>query len=497
MQILFIFLYFLLKETQVTFTQQNPSFLFVLVFEKTINDVLSASKPPEPSSNEPGQINTKKNKSKTNNEKKELKEVKDKFREWQRSFENACIYVTIFRGIPKFTGLVSSDEDEVSASTDNHESFLYKNFSMEKDACGFVRTDKSNGENCKLSVICLNGIDSSQNEIYAMAGSKNTCVIWPFYHKNIYKIYPEMKLKTPRDQRIPVKCIVKLYAEWIENKDKTNRKWLRDVFINHMGGHGSLTLMGEMNSPMSEHIIPIPLETMFIELYAIINNGTREGLPISVHKSIDLFKLFQMDRPSKALTGSILPKGSIVSVNMNDHDIKEMDTVILKIRDDSRIEGSVLYIYNRNKDVIGLFKVKSTDYVVRRRLRERMKNAFWNLLARGEIKGYTSSRTKKKKGSTALGRYTIEERREHLRGHLAKGMRQLTHVPGYRKKWTEWADFSIGFMLWWVETRLLADKDVPNVSNVSHVDQILNEIDCRYASMLNEYIQDVWSKKSS
>ena len=78
----------------------------------------------------------------------------------------------LFRGIPKFTGLVASDEDEQSASHQNSSSFFYHGYAL-ADCAEFVKTKKSNGENCKLSVLSLDGV------AYAVSGSKNTCQIWP------------------------------------------------------------------------------------------------------------------------------------------------------------------------------------------------------------------------------------------------------------------------------------------------------------------------------
>ena len=61
-----------------------------------------------------------------------------------------------FRGIPKFSGLVASDEDEESHA--EAAMFFFDGQTME-DVKEVYVTEKSNGENAKLSVRVLDGVD--------------------------------------------------------------------------------------------------------------------------------------------------------------------------------------------------------------------------------------------------------------------------------------------------------------------------------------------------
>eukprot|EP01084_Bolivina_argentea_P206142 352018_1 len=146
--------------------------------------------------------NKNKNKNDSNNSTDEIKENVSKNTKKEENKLNISDYdyIKFFRGIPKFTGLVASDEDETSKSHENSSSFFYRNYTI-SDCKSFVNTTKSNGENCKLSIITCNNIS------YGISGSKNTCEIWPI--EEYSNKYFDTNISYPSG------WIAKIYSNWL------------------------------------------------------------------------------------------------------------------------------------------------------------------------------------------------------------------------------------------------------------------------------------------
>ena len=388
--------------------------------------------------------------------------------------------IKFFRGIPKFTGLIASDEDEESNSSKHNQSFFYKNYKM-NDATHFYETIKSNGENCKLGLLTAKYTDN-EDIIYAISGSKNTCDIWPIQEKST-KYIPIM---IDQSKRIPSIWIAKIYSEFLmdlkENNSEIYQEYIKIMYIDN-----DYIIMGEINEPWSEHILPI--NELFIDTYAILNNNSKDGLPIDSNIAFKYFKEFNME-PKKpnlfkydlkmTIKDLMNVKSTIKHVKYNKHDIKDLNKCIDSIRDDAKYEGSVLYICNKLDNVIGLCKVKSSEYVVRRRIRERMKNALWYPIRGGKIKEFKSYKINKTKTM-----WSLDERRQFGLTSMHNGMNKLTFLPNHNKFKIAWIKYAKGFVNWWIDTRLKTLESNDNLHN--NLDYVMQEIDERYASLLQEY----------
>jgi len=136
-----------------------------------------------------------------------------------------------FRGIPKFTGLTSNDEDEASNS---HEANFFFNGKTMADAHHLCVTRKSNGENAKLSAACLDG------EWYLLCGSKNTCFLWPANeHGSVY--HPLPAYEPPEENTMGTgghgdigPNLTKLYSDWFGSRSKVEQKQFLEEMV-HRG----------------------------------------------------------------------------------------------------------------------------------------------------------------------------------------------------------------------------------------------------------------------
>ena len=135
-----------------------------------------------------------------------------------------------FRGIPKFTGLLEGDEDEQSNS--HQANFFYGGSSIDQ-ADHLFMTRKSNGENAKMSLVVIDGVR------YMLAGSKNTCLIWPAAEPS-EKYYP--LAQGVHDIGCHVGAVL---SEWYRSKTEAGQDALFDEFTQA----GYTTMMAELNRP--------------------------------------------------------------------------------------------------------------------------------------------------------------------------------------------------------------------------------------------------------
>ena len=415
--------------------------------------------------------------------------------------------VVFFRGIPKFTGLVASDEDDASNSHENSSSFFYRNYTM-NDCQSFVNTAKSNGENCKLSVASLKNASGGQT-VYALSGSKNTCELWPV----------QQRCALDLDIRFPSGWIARIWSNWLLGLQRSDSA-LFSRFVDEMAVRNELIIMGEVNEPWMEHIVPI--NSIFIETYTVLDNGSKDGLPVHCKRTFELFKRYKMSPESYPLKSAAAKRKEMDSllaanegvfsgemvmeqdqfvnaariqhVRYSLHRRNELDAVIEGIRTETASEGSVLYLLNGQDAVIGLCKVKASSYVVRRRIRERARNRLFYKFHRGQIGGYSTSKVKKtgNKGRSAkeVNVSTLEEVRAECKAHLRSGMNKLGFVPNYQAMKGKWAEFAEGFVDWWIDHKLGAKR------TVHELDTILLEMDQRFASVLQDYADSKYRGKS-
>ena len=393
----------------------------------------------------------------------------------------------LFRGIPKFSGLSAQDEDEISNASAGIFFFDGKRLA---DAGAFYLTAKSNGENAKFSAALVDGTK------YLISGSKTTCRVWPA-DDNVTDHFPNPKRELPAD------FISLVYSDWFLKLSRSDR----DRFIKAMTERFG-TVMAEINTPWNEHIVPI--NSLFVECYCALD---RSGRPVHPKVSIDFFDSFGI-RPFRDSIAAAPPltrvtpspealeaqiraemkaareeegyrldsKKFMGRIYSSVHNIKELDEVIAKVRDATNTEGAVLYITEAGTNaVIGLIKVKASEYVVRRRLRENFKSGMLRLLDKGGVKEFPPD--SKQGGSKRTKPQPLKAILPKLEKRLVDKIKQLTHLPNCASKWKIWAGYSILFLRWWVKTRLLNGEDSKRVN----LKCVLLEARCRLASLFQEF----------
>jgi hypothetical protein len=100
---------------------------------------------------------------------------------------------------------------------------------------------------------------------------------------------------------------------------------------------------------------------------------------------------------------------------------------------------------------------------------------------------------------------TLETRVKELIGKVSTGMKHLTHVPGCKELWVDWAVFACGFVTWWVDTRLMqrqwrSQEGVKGIGGrakegawrgapleLKELTRVLQEAETQYGSLVEEY----------
>lgn len=270
---------------------------------------------------------------------------------------------TVFRfvGINKFSGLQPGDEDEESASS---AAAFFVNGQTMANVTEIYVTEKINGENAKLSMIKIDGV------LYLIAGSKTTCSIWPA-DEDFFESYPLKEGENP-DGEYPSTTICKLYSEWFRGLTPEQRLRFCDEFEKH---NSNLTIVAELNRERAPHIVKN--KSTYLTLFTMLGSN---GPSIDPKEVFSFFK-------SIGVTDS--DTESVRHVRMRERQISsptELTELVDKIRQDENSEGAVLYLFGKN-GLVGLAKVKTNWYVLRRSLRELCRNNLFAPLTRGDCKG--------------------------------------------------------------------------------------------------------------
>ena len=403
-----------------------------------------------------------------------------------------------FRGIPKFTGLIASDEDEKSNSHRSSSAFFYRGKTM-KDAATFFRTLKSNGENAKMSLRRLDGI------LYLLAGSKNTCLIWPADEPSTkyYPAHSPPSLSSDASMEslgadgpgfFPAPHIAKVFSKYFMSLGEEGRHRFEADFQRL----GLTTIMGEINRPWGEHLIPI--EKLYMECFTVLAES--DGLPLPAK---DAFGFFTRHGLSSYEPNGRKDDGDVTTpmyhVPFSIHRIAELEACVVDIRRRKRCEGAVLYLCDASGETIGLVKVKATDYVVRRRLRESLKHTLVRKLASGAVQGFPVHSGSKPAKSSEIGTLKLETILSKIRRSLPSKLANLTHVPSHKVDAPSWGRYALEFLEWWITTRVARkrssgkDAEWERLGTVEDYDRAILEWNRRYGTLLTKF-DDFCRKKN-
>ena len=286
--------------------------------------------------------------------------------------ETGAETVFAFRGIPKFSGLVKTDEDEESDAPGSG-AFLFGSMA---DVKKVYVTEKSNGENAKLGMIRLDGV------LYLMAGSKTTFTIWPA-EADYFDSYP-LKEGERSEGNYPSTTIGKIYSEWFRGLTVEQMNEFEAEFAKH--GYNA-TIIAEINRKWEQHIVPIDMTHL-----AFVSFLGPDGKSIDPKKAFEFFRRVGVTDSSTDTVRHV----SVREVEVTGPDC--LDLIEAKIRDGVNSEGGVLYLFGNDDlvgdDLVGLVKVKTAWYVIRRGLRELFRG-FLKTLMHGECKGIGHIKTKR------------------------------------------------------------------------------------------------------
>ena len=134
--------------------------------------------------------------------------------------------------------------------------------------------------------------------------------------------------------------------------------------------------------------------------------------------------------------------------------------------------------------VIGLLKVKSSWYVIRRRIRQTVTSKLWRPLGNGGVKDHCPRNTKARDEQR-----TLESAVKSAKAALSDGMENLKHVPGCKAEWRNWEAFAHGFVDWWLRARLPAPGGAGEGAEGAgqSLEQVLQETERNYASLMEAY----------
>jgi hypothetical protein len=213
-------------------------------------------------------------------------------------------------------------------------------------------TDKSNGENCKWALVRF------QDAYYVLFGSKNTCEV---RRLDAHDVGATLGIFGDDD---PSQCVL----PW-QNVGHVALRWLRQQSPSTLEKIEGVVFCGELLRPWAEHVVRI---TYGIELFAVSLRGAAQDL----YRTWALF----------AELGITPTSGEMRCVGRHIYPAADLDKVVAEIRQRADSEGAVIYLGNRsysaNRRGPVLWKVKASEYVLNRSMREVVKGLLRNLAAK-------------------------------------------------------------------------------------------------------------------
>lgn len=297
---------------------------------------------------------------------------------------NNPVVVQTFRGIPKFTGVSKKDDDDLVNSKGEHTPTVYLTGPLEKVHSVTV-SEKANGKNAKMGGFFHVG------KFYLWAGSKTTAYIMTLESD------PQLCGLTPESHSLyPVNSICQLWWNLVNSFDATTL----DNLVRGFKSGEIITIMGELMLPWSQHLTTV--STAHILLFCTIGRNMK-STSVSVferfigalgvcpqigeeEQPVMMVKTFNM-KPSVKTLGELAGE-----VRKTYH----KDTLLCLS------EGSVIYLYDADNNLMGVFKVKTPQYIVQRFLREALRKLLKTISPKS-TEAFIRSCSKKKNDASVPG----------------------------------------------------------------------------------------------
>ena len=216
---------------------------------------------------------------------------------------------------------------------------------------------KANGENAQISY-------NQQIKNWVIA-SKNVSLICK-NRNDLYDNYEPLHKNSFKPTRYNIAFQIALcWFDILENKTEDEINELKKYMNNK-------TFSGEYcGNQYHEHLIRHTRHTIYF--YSIVDNNDKNNICLPIEETFDIFEKFKLDYVNHSYVGTYKNKNEL---------FEGIQKVYKSIAEKSILyeeEGDVLYFVNEiDKKVISLCKVKTLEYKIYRKLREKIKNELNN-----------------------------------------------------------------------------------------------------------------------
>ena len=328
----------------------------------------------------------------------------------------------VFKGIPKFSGLQPTDEDEDSPVTAND---FFINGKGIGDANVVFATEKSNGENAKIWGFVVGGVR------YLLTGSKNTVTATPVDASDA--LDASLSHDGGDHDEYPWSTIRRVVLQWYRSMTEEQRDLLFELFENFG------TLLAEINRPWAEHLVPIGATAL--ELYTMLG---ADGHCVTPSVAFDAFKRLGLGDDKSA------PVRHVRYVTFSTGEAAfDFNAMVEDVRNKSGTEGCVLYLVGADNEVFGLVKVKTTWYVFWRRVRELLRTNLFGLLTRGGVCGVPATATataKQQQPTKKTKQQPLKQVLDDLGPLIEPGINKLHFLPRWDSECAAWRTKALAFV---------------------------------------------------
>lgn len=339
----------------------------------------------------------------------------------------------LFFGIPKFSGASKDDDDDLTGAkkTDffKADNFLTPGKSL-KDVRQIFVTEKSNGENAKMGCVLIEG------KLYLWSGSKQTVTIMDPV------VDPKLcGLTEKKHSRYPGNTIAQMWWCYWNSLSEASKTFLTEEFRS-----GNITtIMGEINTPWSEHLVPITKPRL--DLFTLLG---RDGIAVSPSKFLNWCNQMGIKEGDE---GVVRVQISVHNLEQGQSAPAEVERIKKELQESTRdlnsvtTEGYVLYLTDAIGEVVQVVKVKSFAYTIVRAIREAVGNAFFRLGKKKKPTFEEVIKTLQKRLLSAANKPFLDGWSEDLKAEaekwaLAYGMLILEGFDSYSSV-EEWRDAKI------------------------------------------------------